>query len=71
MGLLDGDLIDPRLVDPVDDCVSQFTHQLKEPRGGYMSVLVAFGVKYDVVHDIITTLRKGDNEVFFNEVKLP
>jgi len=32
VGLLDGDLIDPSLVDPVDDRVSQFTHQLKRTR---------------------------------------
>ena len=30
VGLLDGDLIDPGLVDPVDDCVPQFAHQLQE-----------------------------------------
>lgn len=28
--LLNRHLLDPRLVDPVDDRVSQFTHQLKE-----------------------------------------
>lgn len=66
MGLLDGDLIDPRLVDPVDDRVSQFTHQLGtmgRDTVGYISVLVAFSVKYDGMHDIIITLMSSGSQV--------
>lgn len=29
IGLLDGDLINPSFIDPVDNCVPQLTHQLK------------------------------------------
>lgn len=63
MGLLDGDLINPGLVDPVDDCVPQFAHQLKGSRAIRRNASVSrssfqslFKVNYCIMHYIILIL---------------